>query len=87
MTRHGQALFAVATLVAHLAVTVASAIDFNLFKTDAEMDRWLRDNSATYARIAAEIKARKDIHGYRFASKKDDPRGMVLWSVSSGGMR
>ena len=80
MTRRGQALFGVATLVAHLAVTVASAIDCGSFKTDAETDQWLTDNSPAYAKIAGEIKARKDIRGYRFTSKEDDRRGMVLCS-------
>jgi hypothetical protein len=68
-----------------LSVLLASAsslhaMNFPSFKTDAETDQWLRENSATYASITAGINARKDIRGYRFASKENVRRGMVLWS-------
>jgi len=39
------------------------AADVAAFNTDAERDRWLCDHSAMYSRVAAEIKARKDIRG------------------------
>jgi hypothetical protein len=67
-------------IVAYLAAAIASAFDFSSFKTDAERDQWLKANSTTYAKIAEEIRARKDLHGYRFVSKGDVRRGMVLWS-------
>ena len=79
MSRRRQVLFGVATLVAHFAATVASAIDYGSFKTDAETDQWLSDNSATYATLAKDIALRKDVRGYRFVSKDNVLRGMVVW--------
>jgi hypothetical protein len=80
MSRRVQALFGVATLAAHLAVTIASAIDYGSFKTDSETDKWLRDNSVTYAKLVESIESRKDVRGYRFAVKEDVCRGMVVRS-------
>jgi hypothetical protein len=66
-------------MVAHVAVILVSAIDYGSLKTDAETDKWLRDNSGIYARIAEEIMTRKDVSGYRFATKENVRRGMVEW--------
>jgi len=79
MSRRGRALFGIATLVAHLAATAASAIDFGSFETDAETDKWLTENSVTYAKIVEDIKTRNDVRGYRFAAREDIPRGMMAW--------
>jgi len=79
MSRRRQVLFGVATLVAHLAATVASAMDYGSFKTDAETDQWLKDNSATYATLAKDIALRKGLRGYRFVSKDTVLRGLVVW--------
>ena len=79
MIRRGPALFGVATLVLHLTITVASAIDYGSFKTDSETDKWLRDNSVSYAKLVEDIKNTKDVRGYRFAVKENVRRGMVEW--------
>ena len=78
MSRRGHVLFGVAAVVVQLAASAASAFDYGSFKTDAETDRWLRDNSATYRRIVDDIKSRTDVRGYRFAVKEDVRRGMVV---------
>jgi hypothetical protein len=66
-------------LVARFAAGAAPAVDFSSFKTDAETDRWLIENSITYATLVKDIKARGDIRRYRFATREDIPRGMVAW--------
>lgn len=68
------------TLGALALATALFAADFNAFQSDAEVDEWLIANSPTYAQIAGQIKARKDIKGYRFTSNRDIRRGMVLYS-------
>ncbi len=79
MFRRGRTMFCVATLVAHFAVTPVSAVDFHSFKSDAETDEWLLENSVTYATIVKDIKTSGDLRRYRFASREDVPRGMVAW--------
>jgi hypothetical protein len=79
MSRLGQALVGVATLVAFSVVTIALAIDYGALKTDAETDKWLSGNSPTYAKLVEDIAARKNIRGYRFVAKEDVRRGMVIW--------
>lgn len=63
-----------------LSASAIRAVDFASFETDADADKWLGAHSATYAKTAGEIKARKDLHGYRIVANKDVLRGMVLWS-------
>lgn len=79
MGGRGLALWGVATLIAHLAVSTAFPFDYGSFKTDAETDKWLYDHSATYAKLVVDIKHKKGVRGYRFAVKEDVRRGMVVW--------
>lgn len=75
MSRYSHALIAFLAL----AACAYADVDWKSFKTDAEADRWLQKNSATYAAIVKGIKARKDIRGYRIVSKADIKRGMAAW--------
>ena len=80
MSRYRYVLFAIAALAVHVSLSAGGGVHYNSFKTDMtdiEVDQWLCKTSATYATVAKEIKARKDIRGYRFASKDKIPRGMV----------
>jgi hypothetical protein len=79
MTKRRYVLFGIAALAVHFSVTGAAGVDYNSFKTDAEVDQWLRRTSATYATIVKRIKSSKDVHGYRFATKDNIRRGMLAW--------
>lgn len=80
MNPRGCARLGIALLVAQLAATgAAAAFDFGSFKTDTETDQWLRENSATYAGLVADIERRTDIRGYRFVAQEEVRRGMVAW--------
>jgi len=73
-------VFGLVALTAFFAATTGAAVDYAALKTDSETDRWLRDNSATYAKLVEDIDSNKDFRGYRFAAKEDVRRGMVAWS-------
>lgn len=76
MSTHRYVLCGAAALLVHLA---AGCVDFHSFKTDEETDKWLRNTSPTYARMVKEIKARKNVRGYRFAANDNIRAGMVTW--------
>lgn len=61
------------------ADAVAPTVDWHGFKTDAEVDEWLREASATYAIMVKDIKSRKNLRGYRFTSSKEIACGNVAW--------
>lgn len=79
MSRYRFVLWGIAVLAAHFSVAVAANFDFDSLQSDAEADEWLRKSSSTYATIVQDIAARKELRGYRFATKDDIPRGMVTW--------
>jgi len=72
-------LIAVIGIAMSCAAWTRAAVDFHCFSSDAEMDGWLRVNSATYAAVAQSIESREDLKGYRFSSQPDVARGMVLY--------
>lgn len=76
MSTYRYVLCGAAALVIHMA---AGAVDFDSFKTDEETDKWLRDTSPTYARMIKEIKARKNVRGYRFVTRDDIRAGVAKW--------
>jgi len=61
------------------ADAAASAVDWEAFKTDDDVDEWLREASATYAMMVKDIESRKNLRGYRFASSEDIACGNVAW--------
>lgn len=79
MIRRARFLFCLAMLVPRFAAAAGPDVDFPSFKTDAETDKWLLENSVTYATIVEDIKANGKIRRYRFATREDIPRGMVAW--------
>jgi len=79
MRQYRYVLLGIAALIVHLTVSATEGVEYNSFKTDAEADQWLCKTSTTYATMVKEIKARKGIRGYRFATKDNVARGMVAW--------
>lgn len=67
------------TVVALAAPSVAAAVDFDSFESDAETDQWLRQASPMYATMVKDIESRDDVRGYRFATKEDISAGNVSW--------
>ncbi len=78
MSTHRYVLCGAAALLVHLAAG-CGAVDFDSFKTDDETDKWLRNTSPTYTRMVKEIKARKNVRGYRFAANDNIRAGMAAW--------
>jgi len=75
------AALALTGLIALPAVHAAPAatVQWHAFKTDAQIDKWLREASTTYAMIVKDIESRKDLRGFRFADRKDIARGNLAW--------
>lgn len=65
------------TAVTALVLQYVAAAAVPDFKTDQAADAWLRQASATYARVVREIAARKNVRGHRFVTRKDVPVGMA----------
>ncbi len=61
------------------ADAAAPAVDWHAFKTDVEVDKWLREASATYAMMVKDIESRENLRGYRFAASRDIACGNVAW--------
>ena len=78
MSIHRYVLCGAAALLVHLAAG-CGAVDFDSFKTDDETDKWLRNTSPMYARMVKEIKARKNVRGYRFVANDKIRAGMAAW--------
>lgn len=73
------AVCAGAVLVLTATEARAEKVDWDSFKTDAQIDRWLSEASPAYAMMAKAVRSRKSLRGYRIVGREDIPAGNVAW--------